>query len=50
MAGVEGKSPSPAELAEVRTRALAKLEELGSGAVLEEDIMRLRTSDEYVRR
>ena len=50
MSGVEGKPPSPAELADVRSRALARLQELGSGAVLEEDIVRLRNSDEYVRR
>ena len=50
MIGVEGKPPSPAELADVRSRALARLQELGSGAVLEEDIVRLRNSDEYVRR
>ena len=50
ISGVEGKPPSPAELAEVRTRALARLQELGPGAVLEEDIVRLRNSDEYVRR
>ena len=50
MSGVEGKSPSPGQLAEVRSRALARLEELGSGAVMEEDIMRLRNSDEYVSR
>ena len=50
MSGVEGKSPSPAQLAEVRSRALARLEEPGSGAVLEEDIARLRNSDEYVSR
>ena len=50
MSGVEGKSPSPAQLAEVRSRALARLEELSSGAVLEEDITRLRNSDEYVSR
>ena len=50
LSGVEGKPPSPAELAEVRSRALARLQDLGSGAVMEEDIERLRNSDEYVRR
>lgn len=50
MSGVEGKPPTPAQLAEVRSRALARLEELGPGAVVGEDMQRLRTSDEYVRR
>ena len=48
--GIQGKPPTPVQLAEVRSRALARLEELGPGAVLGEDIERLRNSDEYVRR
>ena len=31
--GVEGKPPAPDQLQSVRTKALAKLQELGSGAI-----------------
>ena len=48
--GVEGKPPASDQLQSVRTKALAKLQELGSGAILKEDIDRLKTSDEYVSR
>ena len=35
VAGVQGQPPSPAQLQEVRQKAVAKLQDLGPGAVLQ---------------
>ena len=47
MSGVEGKPPTKEQLENVRQSAL---DHLGSGAVLAEDIERLKTDDQYVAR
>ena len=47
---MQGKPPSPDQLAAVRQDALSKLEDDLVDDVLQEDVERLKTDDEYVAR
>ena len=50
MPGIEGVDPSPSEIKSVRNGAIEKLEELGVENIVQADLTRLKTSDEYVKR